>query len=256
MKLIVAGAIVAVCLGWYHQKTTAAISCDGLECLFFLSYGYLSITEIVYLTPLLIWILPQIVFLYLVGNDLQMELQRTTVYVFTRTKKRVHWFMGRSIRLFFYVISYYGLQFFVLYGLAVIQGHDSNQGIGTVHLIFSLFLLTVLYNGMISQMIHTLLLYTNLVIAFTAVFTVQMVTLFTCVLLHEIESGLSAMKWLPASQGVFAWHSQVPSTIREMLYDPFFLPDFTILFSVIYLGTTTIGLVVWGISRIKQMDIF
>ena len=144
LKLLLAGALLSLFLGLYHHQALVSFL-HSLECLFFLSYGEVSITEIKFLFPLLLWLLPQVVLFYFIGSELGTDLERNAVYIFTRSQQRKEWLLAKSLTLFIYILVYFSVQFLVLWAFAAIQGiHlvDQQQGLVLILSLLSLLVLT------------------------------------------------------------------------------------------------------------------
>lgn len=255
LKLLLAGALLSLFLGLYHHQALGPLFCTSLECLFFLSYGEVSITEIKFLFPLLLWLLPQVVLFYFIGNELGTDLERNAVYIFTRTQQRKEWLLAKSLTLFIYILVYFSVQFLVLWAFAAIQGiHLVDQQQGLV-LILSLLSLLVLLNVMMLSLMNFLTLITNHITAFTIVFTSNIGSLFLSAFLYESTWRISIIQWLPFTQGILAWHSTIPAGVNPLLLQNLSLSQFTIPFSLIYLVVLTTLFVIFGIQRIEKMDL-
>lgn len=255
VKLLLAGALLALFLGFYHRQTLDPFSCISLECLFFLAYGDVKITAIRYIFPLLFWLLPQVVLFYFIGSELGTDLERNAVYIFTRTQQRKTWFLAKFLTLSLYILLYFSVQFLVLWivaGISEIHLTDQPQGI---NLILSELSLLVLLNVMMLSLMNFLTLITNQITAYTAVFASNIGSLFLSAFLYESTWGIPIIQWLPFTQGILSWHPNIPARINPMLLQDLPLPQFTIPFSLLYLVVLTILFVILGMQRIEKMDL-
>ncbi|MFD1408084.1 hypothetical protein ACFQ49_07950 [Kroppenstedtia eburnea] len=254
-KLLLTGASLAVFLGFYHIQTMSALSCNSLECFFLLSYGNVGITEIKYLFPLFFWILPQVILFYFLGSELASDLERNAVYIFTRTHQRKEWFLAKSLTLSLYVLLYFSVQFLVLWMIAEVRGiHPADLQKGTL-IILSEISLLVLLNVMILSMLNLLTLTTNHITAYTVVFASNIASLFFSTFLYESNWGIDIIQWLPFTQGILSWHQDIPASINPMIVQDLPIPQFTILFSLLYLVALTTLFMFLGTQRLEKMDL-
>lgn len=100
LHMALAGMVVAVLISLYHSHSYAVRECVYLHCLIVSAYGIWRVEQVQSITPLLAWIAPQIVFIYMLGNLLSENIRQNAVYIFTRTKERKNGCFGKCLLCF------------------------------------------------------------------------------------------------------------------------------------------------------------
>lgn len=254
-KLIITGVLVSLFYFFMNQKVVALSADNSLEYLFLFSYGHVDLQGVQDLIPVFFWIAPQLILLYFLGNYISVHLEQNAVYIFTRTHQRSTWLLAKVFTLCLYVLIYYFIQFITLWIVASSFGFQMNDPQGGIPLILEEFTLLVLLNILILLMVNILSLKISSLLAYTIVTGGNIASLFFSYFLNEYQVGVGLIKWFPFTQGILSWHSQIPSSLTRHLPNLFYLQDFSILFSTLYLVISSAILLVIGVKMLEKMDL-
>jgi hypothetical protein len=248
------GVCVAVFLGLYYSRWAEMKSCKLLEYFLVLTYGNLEIRDVKYVIPVLFWLAPQIFMFYFLGDYVSNDLERNAIYIFTRTDRRRSWLIAKILSLFFYVALYYFLQFLVVGTMGWILGYNVLEGLSGIAIILKEFVLLVLLNYMIILMINLLSLSIPVSISAVSVFVAHLFCLFLSGVVYEFYKGYSEIiKWLPFTQGIASWHSDISSRVGGSIL--FSIQDFNVAFSVVYMVVLCIAFVYVALRKVENLDI-
>lgn len=255
-KLLMSGAGVALFFVLSNIRLAEAYHYKSLEYILIMSYGYLDINTIKYVIPVLFWMAPQIFLLYFLGDYISKNLSQNAVYIFTRTDQRKTWFIAKIITLFLYVLFYYTIQILVACFVGSVLGYEIlnlNEGIS---LILGELALQVLLNYMIILLINVLSLQIDVIFSSVLVLVGNASCLFFSQFINEFFNGMvGIVKWMPFTQGILAWHADVAAVAGVQGLSSFQVSDFSIGFSIVYMGVVSIVCILLGIRKIKKMDI-
>ncbi|WKV09332.1 hypothetical protein Q2T46_02425 [Thermoanaerobacterium sp. CMT5567-10] len=257
MKGALSGLPLAFFLGIYYLNMIRSYGFDTLEGLLLLSYGFLEIESIIYVVPVIIWILPQIHLTYLLKDYISDSIETSGAYIFTRTKKKYRWMLGRVLELFCNVAMYYFVQFTFVALIGIIKGLSPSRGYIGLTIIFTEFVLVCLLNFFYVALINIGAL--RMKVTYSYFFTIFLnifLILFAGFLYQFDASKIYLIKYLPPSQGILTWHSFGDIADKYQEAFRFTVQNFSPLFSAIYLIVASMILIVYGNFRLKNMDIY
>lgn len=255
-KLILSGASLALFFSLYHVRSLEIMGCRSIQCLFVLSYGDLKIEAIKYVIPVIFWIAPQVVLIYVLGDNVASDLGRNSAYIFTRTDRRKQWLLAKMFNLFLYIFIYFAVQFVIVGLVGILSNLETENLIQGLTMILGEFILVLLLNYFIVLIINILSLKISVIYSSAIVLAGNLGTIFASAFLYEYSrKQVEIIKMMPFTQGIFLWHSDVSWFVRRMSgFVPHF-SDYGIIFSMGYLLFLCVVSIIWGIYQIQRMDI-
>ncbi|MGN7472072.1 hypothetical protein [Brevibacillus sp. SAFN-007a] len=256
VNMALSGAIVAVLLSLYHAHSFAVKECGYLYCLLLSGYGILQVEKIKFITPLLVWLTPQLVLVFMLGNFLSESMQQNAVYIFTRTNKRKKWLYAQLLILFLYSTIYTAVQFIVVLLSGYASGLQPGMDSHSIEAILMALLLLVMQNVFFVVAINMFSLVVSAVQS-TAMFMLAHVGgVVLAWFIHEFTPDYSgAIVYFPFTQGIYSWHSDAPVIASALLGDRFRLADYSVVFSIGYMFVMTVALALLGAYRLEKMDL-
>ncbi|WP_054949330.1 DUF2705 family protein [Numidum massiliense] len=254
-KLLIAATLLAVFFSLYNSRLATIHACDTIQCLFVLAYGDLNIEAIKYVIPVIFWLVPQIVLLYLLGDYITRDLEQHAVYIFTRTERRTSWLLAKLVNVWLFVCFYFAVLLLVTAVVGTIFGFRLAIGAPDIALIVYEYALLVLLNVMNLFLINLLSLKINVTFSTVSVLAVNIGCLFCAQWLYEFyPDRLAIVQWLPFTQGILSWHSSLLPTAHGELF-PLHVPPLSPLFSIAYMLVICAVAIVIGNARFNKMDL-
>ncbi|ADY54480.1 hypothetical protein Sgly_0109 [Syntrophobotulus glycolicus DSM 8271] len=251
------GVPLAVFFGIYYTNLMEVYGNKTLEELLLLSYASLELESMIYIVPVIFWILPQLHLTYLLKDYIPDNLENSAVYVFTRTKKKGRWLLTKIWHLFFYVVIYYFIQFISVAVIGMLEGLSFSHGHIGLFLVLTEFALVCLLNFFYVIFINIGALKIKVIHSYFFTVFINIILVLFAGFLYEFEiQKIFLLKYLPPSQSILAWHSlegiagNYPDVFR------FTIQNFSIGFSMLYLIGFSIIIILYGNYRLKNMDIF
>ncbi|MCP1312633.1 hypothetical protein [Paenibacillus tyrfis] len=242
---IVAGCIWAVLLSFIYKNILKVDPRAPIEIYYFFLYGHLDLFSIQYIYPVLFWISPHVFLLFIIVNVISHELYDMSCYIFTRSRRRTVW-VSRMLMVFaVWTISYYLIQFAVVYGLGIVYGFNPHIAFSEFKSIISIFILNILFSYFMITLTFFISIMKSTILALTSGLTVILLSLFVSRFFYEI--GLNYfITFLPTSQVIFSWHLNGTEYEKYVGYNSA-LDGFPISFSIVYL---LVGCILFAISSI------
>lgn len=254
-KIIVYGSITALLLGLYNVYLTNLYGINSLEGLFFAEYGFVDIKMIKYVTPFLKWVLPQMILMWILKEFVAGELDKSGVYIFTRTNRRGKWVIDKTYDLFKFVILFYFIMFLITYIIGTVVGYKMLYIYKGIELILTIFILTVLLNYEYILIINILSLKMDVLYSFLIALFVDIFSLLLSSFIYEyFKMKIYLLKLLPVSHGILAWHS-MNSMYNNLYISEFSIKNFSIIDSISYLILSCFIIVIYGIYVFQHKDI-
>ncbi|MFD2368748.1 hypothetical protein ACFSO0_01850 [Brevibacillus sp. GCM10020057] len=254
VNMALAGVIVAVLISLYHAHSYAVKECGGLQCLIVSAYGILQVEKVRSITPLVAWIAPQIVCIYMLGNLLSESIRQNAVYIFTRTKARKTWLFSQMLTLFFYIAIYTGVQFLVVllagYASGLVTGSDTHSAV------LNALVLLVLQNFLFVATVNIISLFVSAIQSTVIFLSAHVGGIVLAWAIHEFTPEYSkAIAYFPFTQGIYSWHSDSLLMARSLFGEPFRLSDYSVVFSLGYMFVLTAAVVLLGAYQLEKMDL-
>lgn len=255
IKIIISGIFIAVLISTVQISSFIFQECGYLHCLFIAGYGILYVEHIKYITPILTWIIPQVLLIYLLGNFLSECIHQNAVYIFTRSNKRKSWLLTQVSTLFVYVFSYSIVQFIVLLLIGYINNIKFPENYSQVESILLSMILVVMQNFIIILFINILSLYVS---ATNSIATFMFLHLGCIVLvwfINEFTPNLnSIINFVPFTQGIYSWHSDSVVLASKILEDGFRLSNYSLYFSIGYMIVFILIIIILGAKKLERID--
>lgn len=256
VNMVLSGVIVAVLVSLYHAHSFTVKQCGYVHCLIVSGYGILQVEQIKMITPLLTWIFPQIVFIYILGNFLSESIHQNAVYIFTRTNKRKKWLLSQIFTLFLYIVIYSAVQFIVVFIVGYVSGLKPVIDSHSVEIIRNALVLLVMQNFLFVVAVNILSLYVSAVQSTVMFMLAHVGGIVLAWFIHEFTPDSSRMiAYIPSTQGIYSWHSDSLLNVPAMVGDAFRLADYSVFFSIGYMFLMTVAIVLLGTYRLEKMDL-
>lgn len=218
------------------------------------SYGYLDPSSIKQLIPVIIWISPQLLLIYLLGGSIYNNLQNKIIYTFTRTNKRIKWFFNQSNYLFINVFLFYLINFLI----TILVGSLNNIEIITKNVLIILIVLLIQVFGsyLLLLFINMLSLYFKISYSYVAVLSLTLFLIMFSGLIFEFSrSHIKFIKWLPTSQSFISWHNLYLVHDFQNLIHIDYLEGFKLNFTFSYYFIFYLIIMSFSMRKINKMDI-
>ncbi len=237
------------------QLTNYKISNFSLSHFIIYNYGYLNPLSIDSLIPVIIWIFPLLLLIYFLGDSIYDSIFNKSIYVFTRTDKRMKWFLKQSIKLFFNVFFFYVLYFFA----TILVGFINNLHVITlsdVLVILNIFLHHVFGSYILLLLITLFSFYIKIGYSYITVLSMYIFLLMITGIIYEyLPSYITVIKWLPTTQFLFIWHEDsLLNDFRNALFVNS-LEGFDYIFSFIYYSIFLLLIMVFSLRKVNKIDI-
>lgn len=189
------------------------------------TFEYLDITQII------VMLLPLILQLIFYMKILSYDLDRSCVYIFTRSKKRINWYLEKITfilisSLCFYLCLFLGATLWgYIFGIKI---SNFNQYLGVI---FYLMLTVGLFNTVVIIICNIISILIKPSLVFLIIIILNIIQLFMVRLLY-LFNGIQYIKLLPAVQGILSLHNI--KFIRSVEISMGFIYKFTLSYSVIY----------------------
>lgn len=228
-----------------------------IETLLLTIYGGLDLSEIKQLIPVVSWLMPQLLIMYVLGNYISENLYNNATYIFTRTEKRYKWLLKNIMNLLVYCTFYYLIQYLLIAITSIITGADPIMTTESMFNIINIYTLNILNSFLFILFINILSLFINELYSLIVGLTVNIGSIFMAGFIYEFyESKIHIIKAIPFVQAFYSLHSDliILQTYKEIDY--FHMNNFPVSFSYLYILTLII-LIVWlGTYRICNKDIY
>lgn len=197
---------------------------------------------------LLFVLFPTLLLYFCLVEYMQDDYAICCVYIFTRSANRAKWFIKKAAGLFCWIIIFYSAEFLLLLFVAALSGSVIDFPAAV-----SVFLWTLLFNTLAAFM---LLLPMNLLAlkAGTVISYFVGIFVYLFLLVTAMYGSAALSRWLPASQGMYAWHQTLFTEIQSK-FDVGPLLGFNVWFSVAYMLIVVAAEMIIGVVIIKRMDL-
>jgi hypothetical protein len=215
-----------------------------------LSYHHFDITSKNFFITISAFMMHHLYVAYILMNYVHDDLKGKSTIVFTRTNKKIHWFIMKVLNLFIYISIYYALQFGVTMITLLACGMESfYDGWGIV----KLWVHVVLVGFCIVLCINVLSLFMNPVFAYTLVIGSCMLGLFSMTYFIEFEKeSLEILSYIPTSISIYMLHRDV-SYGRDIF--EFFLVNYRLTYTYLKIIAFCSVCILIGAYRIKRKDL-
>ncbi|MCB2360025.1 hypothetical protein [Clostridium estertheticum] len=253
-KYLITGILIALFLTYYNIKLVTGLEKSSIELLLVYNYGYLELSSIKYLIPIILWSIPQMYLIYSLKDTIASSLYRNSVYIFTRTNKRSFWILKEFKILFFHIIFYYGVQFITVISMGYILGLKFYPINKSLFIILILFILVCLTNYILILTINVLALKISLTYSFCIGILINICSVFSMGFINEVyPKWLSIIKIIPSSQSIINWHTNSLVGFYNLLEIK--EVQFCFSYSIGYLTLLCLILIGCGVYIFKNMDI-
>lgn len=228
----------------------------SIEALLITAYGQLGMNEIKYFIPVIIWMIPQFVLLYLTGEEWSKQLEHRAVYIFTRMSRRSLWLRSAVMDLWIKVVYFFIVQFLVLAAAGWLCGLRGSEGKNMLLTVMLEFLLLILYNFCLVLGQNVLSLYTGPMVTFLMITVFVLLQVIAVGALYEYApEAIGLGKYTLFAHSIVLWHESPLLSPIVGLFSGEIVAGMNILFSIIYLGLVCVLLLALARSRIEKMDI-
>lgn len=254
-KYGIPGVLIAFFLTYYNIKIVTGLEKSSIELLLVYNYGYLELSYIKYLIPVILWSIPQMYLIYSLKDTIASSLYINSIYIFTRTNKRSYWILKEFKILLFHIVFYYGVQFVTVISMGYIFGFKFYPINNSLFIILVMFILVCLTNYLLILTINVLALKINLTYSFSIGFVINIGSIFSIGFINDFyPKCLSIIKIIPYSQSIINWHTNSIVGFYNLLKIKEF--QFYFSYSIGYLILSCLILIVCGVHIFKNMDIF
>lgn len=228
-----------------------------IETLILTIYGGLDLSEIKQLIPVVSWLIPQLLIMYVLGNYISVNLYSNAIYIFTRTEKRYKWLLKNIINLLLYCIFYYLIQYLSLVIICILTGAQVLMTTESMFNIINVYFFIVLNSFLFVLFINILSLFINELYSLIVGLAVNIGSIFMAGFIYEFyESKIYMIKAIPFVQAFYSLHSDLIILQTYKKIDYFHINNFPISFSYLYILILIILLVSLGTYRIRNKDIY
>lgn len=215
-----------------------------LEGIIMESYGNINRESITWVIPLFIWLLPLLILNFYIGNHIHKQMGEHAVYIFTRTNKRIGWFLQQVTTVLIYILFFQIVVYATTLSLGVLYNLSPVNIPSFLVLILQIFIFSTLGLVVSILLVNVLSIIMNVIYSSSLIIALN----FLFILIGGIwgrDTNFNFTKWLPFTQNIVGWQSEDLLHIKMSdLYFPFF-----------YLATFLIVIVLFGCWRIKNQDI-
>ena len=256
-KLSLVSIIFSIIMSLQSIEVSKLFGENTIEALLLTIYGGMNLSEIKKLVPVISWMIPQVLFMYIMGDYISKNLYKNAIYIFTRTEKRYKWILNNIINLFLYCSYYYIVQYLTVIILGLVTGLrilEVNRGI---FIIGSSYLLVVLNSFLFVLFINILSLFINEMHSLIVGLSINIGSIFFAGFIYEFsENKVGLITGMPFIQGLYSLHSDpiILQSYKQMNY--FHIHNFHISFSYLYILILSILLMSLGVYRICNKDIY
>lgn len=227
-----------------------------LDLFFVYAFGSLDIRAANHLIAVVLWMLPELLLIYVLGSSLYHAFQQNAVYIFTRTKKRSLWLGKHCIRLLGNVCIYYLFYIATTLLTVLMFVRSYSFTIGDFSIIIIIFFLKVLSGGLLVLFTNLLSFFVKETFACILVIFIDIFLLFLSGLIHQYFTNMIGLiKWFPSVQSILTWHMFFPVQEWGLSVFSFTLEEWTLTFSFIYLVTCYMIVLIFFIRFVRKMDI-
>ena len=252
---IFAGASVSIIIAMNALNFLKLENIDSLEYMYIISYGGLFTFDIEHnIFGFFKILVPHILLIYLLAYYMYNDFKICSVYVFTRSNKRKHWFIKKYFSLLFITAVYYFVQFLIVFLIGTIyKFRPESIKLFTLIVTTDFILLTltgfllVISTNLLSFKLGTNFAYLSLIIADGAMIMLPAA-------LHGVLDNL-IIKLLPTSNGMLIWHSDNFLRLFSQKLGFEFIEGFSVLFSIIYILILLAAIFFIGIRFIEILDV-
>ncbi|OAB36711.1 hypothetical protein PMSD_10320 [Paenibacillus macquariensis subsp. defensor] len=228
-------------------------SIETVEELFIYAYGTIDVSIIIWVIPVVMWLLPLLLLNFFLGDYVFNQLRQVATNIFTRTSKRDIWLLNQIFSLIIYVLFFQIALFITTFLLALIFGIPLGTLSDCIFILSQEFSLMTLGYIVSILLINILSLILDSVLSSALVLSGNLVFILSAGFLYK-ESILndSIAKWFPFIQGVYGWKVSV-----FMGTEPFNLHlQNGVRFAAVYLLVAGLLVMLLGIWKIKKVDIY
>ncbi|MGE6631660.1 DUF2705 family protein [Bacillus sp. NPDC077027] len=214
--------------------------------------GYLEPDSIMQLeiVPLLAWLLPQFLFISILGNHISKELEKSAVYIFTRSSKRYNWLIKRYSELFIYIILCYIIFFvaIILFGCVMHLNFNFND----FYVLLLVFIIQVVSTFCVVLIINSINLYLKITFSYIVFFSVY---LFQTLFIGMNLSNKSIMMTLPFPRTIIGWQNNDIIRDIQMENNFFYIKELNLSSSILYFFILSLIIIFTNIILFKRRDI-
>lgn len=253
IKKILISLIYSIFIGILTIPTLEMLNYTNMEILIMNIFGHIELEDIIYLTPILTFIIYLIYISYILADYMVKDLNERASYVFTRTKQRNKWFLIKCLNLFIYIFLYYALHFTVVVIMGMIYKLEITAA--TFFTIVEIFCLITLFSYFIILIVNTFSLYIDVFKSYALINIINIISLLISYIFATTSEHTRIITLLPVAQGIASWHeNMIPTMQRGYIFD-FYISNFNFMYSVGYLFLLCAICIGIGISRVEKMDI-
>lgn len=208
-----------------------------------------------YLSLLITDMFPIFVFEIIFGIYIYRRYCTASVYYFSRQNNRKIWFIRETIKLFIYLVGYFGgyLTLSYLFGTIFCLGKLSLDGLSVL---INIMILFSLYTFLFTLLLNICSIVMGSQNAYLLLFGVQMVLAMSMIIFRNnnvLEKYVWLLKLNPVANIILSWHSsgfKEVSIITENMGI-----DFTFSYSVVYFIILLLIVLIMGTLVVNNSDI-
>lgn len=220
---------------------------NGAE-VFFDCFGGAQLSKSLEILALIYFLLPTLLLCFVTAGFMQEDYSTCCIYVFTRSENPTRWLLRKALRLFAQDLCFYLLLFAAVLVSLPIRGMTVTPTL--ILQASAILFLSALCAFMILLPINLMALRLGTVKAYLIG-----IAAYVFFLMVGIYSPIGVSKWLPVSQGLYAWHTPLWFMSGSELKSQITLPGFRLEYSILYIIIVILIEIIVGAYILTKSDL-